>query len=136
MALWIALGVVLLFVGVLWYVIGREPGPDPVDVAIAYERAWERYDFSALYDLSGEERRDGMRRDAFVAAQRAAFADRLSTRRAADRVDAEHADQSGDTAHVVTVLQSEGGTVHNDLVLRRRSSRWVVTAYALHEPAP
>jgi hypothetical protein len=57
----------------MWVSIGREPGPGPADVAIAYEHAWDHLDFDLLFDLSGDELRDGMRRDRFVAAKRHAY---------------------------------------------------------------
>ena len=134
MALWIALGAVLLAVGLLWAAVGLERGPSPIDVAIGYESAWDRFDFSTLFDLSGDELRDGMNRAAFVTAQKAAFTPRPS--RHVDRIEIESESASGDAAHVVTSLYSEGSVVRNDLVLRRRNGRWVVTAYGIRpEPA-
>jgi hypothetical protein len=130
MALWIGLGAVLLSVGIFWVVIAREPGPSPVDVAIGYEAAWDRLDFSTLFDLSGDELRDGMNREGFVAAQKAAFTPSGAPRHV-DRIEIERNRASGDAAHVVTALHSEGAVVQNDLVLRRRSGRWFVTSYGI-----
>src|SRR5436305_9037106 len=62
----------------MWISIGREPGPGPADVAIAYERAWDDLDFDLLYELSGDEMRDGMRKPRFVAAKKAAYAGKHS----------------------------------------------------------
>ena len=58
----------------MWFAIAREPGPGPADVAIGYERAWDELNFGLLWDLSGAELRDGMRRDQFIAAKRPAYA--------------------------------------------------------------
>ena len=55
---------------VMWIAFGLEPGPGPADVAIAYENAWDKLDFDLLFDLSGDEMRDGMRRAEFIAAKR------------------------------------------------------------------
>jgi hypothetical protein len=130
MALWIALGVVLAAVGVMWAAVGLDPGPSPADVAVGYESAWDRLDFSTLFDLSGDELRDGLNRDGFVAARRNAHASGSQARRV-DRIEVEDSSASGDTAHVVTALHAEGSIVQNDLVLRRRNGRWVVSSYVI-----
>jgi len=57
----VALVIVALLLLFMWISVGREPGPGPSDVAIAYERAWDELDFGLLYDLSGAELRDGSR---------------------------------------------------------------------------
>ena len=69
MALWIALGIILVLLFVLWIAFGLEPGPGPADVAVAYETAWDKLDFDLLFDLSGEELRDGLHRAEFIARQ-------------------------------------------------------------------
>ena len=69
-ALIVALSVLFLLLFFMWFSIGREPGPAAVDVALAYERAWDELDFNLLYDLSGPGLRDGLRRDQFIAALR------------------------------------------------------------------
>src|SRR6476661_305363 len=68
----------------------RSPaGPGPSDVAIAYERAWNDLDFNLLYDLSGAELRDGLRRDQFVATKRAAYANADKNARIGARIGVE-----------------------------------------------
>ena len=52
--------------------VSADPGPSPVDVALAYEQAWDHLDFEGLWSLSGDELRDGLRRPEFVAAKNAA----------------------------------------------------------------
>ena len=68
MPLAIAIGIILVLLVVMWVAFAKEPGPGPADVAIAYEGAWDQLDFRLLYDLSGDELRDGLRREQFVAA--------------------------------------------------------------------
>ena len=63
-------GALLLF---LFFALAHEKGPSAADVAIAYEIAWDHLDFSMLYDLSGAELRDGMRREPFIAAKHKAY---------------------------------------------------------------
>ena len=69
----IAVAVILVLLVTMWVVFAKEPGPGPADVAIAYEGAWDHLDFDLLYDLSGDELRDGLRRDRFIAAKKAAY---------------------------------------------------------------
>jgi hypothetical protein len=128
--LWIALVLVAVLLGVLFVAFARDPGPDPADVAIAFERAFDLLDFSLLYDLSGDELRDGQRRDAFVAAKRAAHAN-APMRRLASAIDVESVVRSHDTSVVVTRVETGGGAVRNTLVLERRSGVWLVVGYAL-----
>ena len=52
-------------------IVSADPGPSPVDVALAYEDAWDHLDFEGLWTLSGDELRDGLGRPEFVAAKRA-----------------------------------------------------------------
>jgi hypothetical protein len=123
---------VLIVAGLLlfmWISIGREPGPGPSDVAIAYERAWDELDFNLLYDLSGPELRDGLRRDQFLAAKRAAYAQRSS------RIGAEIAVETSvagtKTALVVTRVTAGGGSVLNNVMLDHTANGWVVIGYSL-----
>jgi hypothetical protein len=125
----VALVVVAVLVGVVFYGFVRDPGPGPADVAVAYERAWDRLDFSVLHDLSGDELRDGMRRDAFVAAKRAAHG--ASVRRVSESIRVASVVRTDDTALVVTEVVTIDGRVHDDVVLERRGGRWVVVGYAL-----
>ena len=70
MALWFALAGLAILVGVLFIAIGKEDGPQPADVALAYEMAWDRLDFDTLFDLSGTELRDGAKAIPTVAVSR------------------------------------------------------------------
>src|SRR5882762_11768015 len=86
MPLAIAIGVVVALIGFLFYAIAHERGPGAPDVAIGYERAWDELNFGLLWDLSGEELRDGMRRDQFIAAKRQAYANEAHGR-VAERIE-------------------------------------------------
>lgn len=132
MAFAIAVALAVVAVLILWVVVAREPGPAPDEVAIAYEQAWARLDYPTLYDLSGDELRDGLRLHDFVAHKRATV--RGGPAGPLPRVSVESAGASGDTAHVVTVIGDPGSadSVRNDVLLRRRQGRWVVVSYTLH----
>ena len=95
----VIIGLLLLF---MWISVGREPGPGPSDVAIAYERAWDELDFGLLYDLSGAELRDGLRRDQFIAAKRAAYANTGKNSPIGARITVETSIAGHQTALVVT----------------------------------
>ncbi len=120
--------------------VALDPGPSPDDVAVAYELAWDRLDFEAVWSLSADELRDGRHRTAFVADKRHAYAE-ASTRREAGKPEL-----SGLAAHVVvedvatgddaSVVQTrvelhDGKTVRNRVDLVRRDGRWQVLAYEL-----
>ena len=128
----IVIAVVLVFVllGILWTALAKESGPAPADVALAYETAWDRLDFDLLYDLSGDELRDGLRRDQFVAAKRAAYAKHDPGYLGAD-VEVEGAVATGQTALVVTRVTTGGGSVRNNVLLERRAPGWTVVKYSL-----
>jgi hypothetical protein len=137
----IAIVVIALLLVFMWIAVGREPGPGPSDVAIAYERAWDDLDFNLLYDLSGAELRDGLRRDQFVAAKRAAYANTNAgaRRRIGARITVETSVAGHQTALVVTKVTADGGAVLNNVMLDRTSNGWVVVNYALRadtETAP
>ena len=129
MPLLIALLVVLALLFVLWIAFGMEPGPGPADVAIAYENAWDRLDFDLLYDLSGAELRDGMNRDRFVATKKAAHAQHAGHVGANVKVD--DVVSTAQTAVVITSVSTNEGTVHNRVLLEKRSPGWTVVSYAL-----
>ena len=135
MPLVIALGVVFLLLLFMWISIGREPGPPPSDVAIAYERAWSELDFSLLYDLSGAELRDGLRRDQFIAAKRAAYAAPHAGARIGAKVSVETAVTGHQTALVVTCVTADGGSVSNNVMLEHTANGWVVIGYSLRPDA-
>jgi hypothetical protein len=135
----IALIVVLVVIAGLlvfmWISIGREPGPSPVDVAIAYERAWDDLDFDLLYDLSGDEMRDGLRRERFVAAKKAAYAENRVPRRLGAAVDIDTAITGHQTALVVTRVDAADGSIRNNVMLEHRSNGWVVVGYSIRPDA-
>jgi hypothetical protein len=125
----VALVIIALLLVFMWISVGREPGPGPSDVAIAYERAWDELDFSLLYDLSGAQLRDGLRRDQFIAAKRAAYANAQT--RIGARIGVETSVAGHQTALVVTRVVADGGAVRNNVMLDHTSNGWVVIGYSL-----
>jgi hypothetical protein len=127
---------VLALVVCVIVLVAVDPGPGPSDVAAAYEQAWDRLDFDALWALSGDELRDGMDRRSYVAAKAAAYAGRAELGHLADQVVVERVDTLSGSATVRTrVGLRNGDVVRNDVQLAKRNSVWVVTAYEL-VPAP
>jgi len=111
-------------------------GPSPSEIAEAYELAWDRLDFAALWSMSGDELRDGLDRRAYLAAKTAAYAGRSNLGGLAERVDLDEVDVGLAFARIRTRVTLRGGElVHNDVVLARRGSAWVVTGYSL-APGP
>src|SRR3954462_3775928 len=108
MPLFLAIGVVVALIGFLFYAIAHERGPGAPDVAIGYERAWDELNFGLLWDLSGEELRDGMRRDQFIEAKRKAYADPKSRGRLAEGIEVDTFVEGNQTALVVTRVAAEG----------------------------
>jgi hypothetical protein len=127
----IALVIVFALLLFSWVAIAREPGPGAADVAIAYERAWDELDFSLLYDLSGPELRDGMRREQFVAAKRAAYKRADATQRIGSHVTVDTAISGHQVALVVTRVEANGGYVRNNVTLEHGSNGWTVVGYVL-----
>jgi hypothetical protein len=124
--------VVLALVIALVVIVALESGPPPQDVAIAYEGAWDRLDFESLWNLSGDELRDGLGRTAFVAAKRAAYAGHASLGHLAGDVVVEDADVGSAVASVQTRLTLRDGTsARNDVELAKRAGKWVVVGYRL-----
>jgi hypothetical protein len=130
MALWFALGVLALLSGFFFIAVGKEDGPAPADVALAYELAWDRLDFDTLYDLSGPELRDGAKRPGFIATKRTAY-DGVRRGRLAARIEVENVVAAPDTALVVTNVSTGEGSVRNNVLMERRAGRWYVVAYSL-----
>ncbi|MDQ1509913.1 MAG: hypothetical protein QOG50_1757 [Actinomycetota bacterium] len=130
-ALWIAIGLVVALLGFLFYAIAHERGPGAPDVAIGYERAWDELNFGLLWDLSGEELRDGMRRDQFIAAKRHAYANAEARGRLAEHIEVDTFVEGNQTALVVTRVAAEGASVRNDVLLERRANGWAVVGYSL-----
>ncbi len=139
MPLVIALVIVALLLLFMWISVGREPGPGPSDVAIAYERAWDELDFGLLYDLSGAELRDGLRRDQFISVKQSAYANAARNARIGARVAIDTSVAGHQTALVVTRVTAEGGEVRNNVMLDHTANGWVVIGYSLrpdNETAP
>jgi hypothetical protein len=130
-ALIVAMSVLLVLLFFMWISIGREPGPAAVDVAIAYERAWDELDFNLLYDLSGPGLRDGLRRDQFIAAKRAAYARPESRARLGADISVETSVAGHQTALVVTRVVADGSPVRNNVMLEHGANGWLVVGYSL-----
>jgi hypothetical protein len=135
--IWIGVVVLVIALAIALVVaVARDPGPSPAEVALAYEHAWDLLDFDVVYRLSGPELHDGQRKAEFVAAKRAAYANRRKFGHLVAEATAEAERCEGDAAAVVTRLTlRDGSTVHNELRLLRRSRAWEVVAYELR-PAP
>lgn len=137
MPLVIVLVVIFGLLVFMWIAVAREPGPSPADVAIAYEKAWNELDFDLLYELSGSELRDNMRKDRFIAVKRAAHERGDAPPQRLDaHVGVETFVKGHITSLVVTKVESEGATMYNNVMLERRSNGWVVVSYALRTDAP
>ena len=130
-ALIVAMSVLLCLLFFMWVAVGREPGPAPVDVAIAYERAWDELDFNLLYDLSGPGLRDGLRRDQFIAAKRAAYARPESRKRIGADITVETSVAGHQSALVVTRVVADGSPVRNNVMLEHTANGWLVIGYSL-----
>ena len=131
MALVVAIVVIVALVGFVFYAIAHEPGPGAPDVAIGYERAWDELEFGLLWDLSGPELRDGLRRDQFVAAKRAAYSKAEAPARLGARIAVETSVAGQQSALVVTRVAAGGGSVLNNVMLDHSANGWVVVGYAL-----
>jgi hypothetical protein len=126
----VAIAVILALLGFLFYAIGHEKGPSAPDVAIGYERAWDELDFGLLWDLSGPELHEGLRRDQFIDAKSAAYANEPHGR-LAERIDVDTFVAGNQSALVVTRVTAEGTSVRNDVLLERRANGWTVVGYSL-----
>ena len=129
--------VVLALVVSLVVAVARDPGPPPEDVAVAYEDAWDRLDFEALWTLSGDELHDGLRHREFIDAKRAAYAAQPGLGGLAAGVSVERVDAGRQVAVVRTcVALHDGGAAHNEIQLEARGGRWVVVGYDLLRSDP
>ena len=135
MPLVIAIGVIVALIGFLFYAVAHEPGPRAPDVAIGYEHAWDELNFGLLWDLSGPELREGMRRDQFIAAKRAAYANE-SRGRVAESIEVDTFVEGNQSALVVTCVRTQGSSVRNDVLLERRANGWTVVGYSLRPGRP
>ena len=128
----IAGALVLLLAGTAVVIYAKDPGPLPVDIAIAYELAWDRFDFDALWTLSGPNLRDGLDKKQFVAAKASAYTDRSELAHLAGQVDVEVAESVGDVSVIRTRLTlRDGSVIHNEVSLLRNAFGWSVTGYVL-----
>jgi hypothetical protein len=128
----LAVAIILVFVllGILWTAFAREKGPAPQDVALAYENAWDQLDFDLLYDLSGDELRDGLGRKQFIATKRAAYESDRHGRLGAE-VAVEESVSTGQTALIVTRVTTPDGSVRNYVMLEHRPAGWLVVKYSI-----
>jgi len=123
---------ILVLVISLVVIVAIEPGPPPQDVAVAYEGAWDRLDFGSLWDLAGDELRDGLGRRAFVDAKRTAYAGHQALGHLAGAVVVEDADVRTSVASVQTRLAlRDGSSAQNRIELAKRAGKWVVVEYRL-----
>ena len=131
MPLFVAIAIIVVLLIYLLYAVAHERGPGAPDVAIGYERAWDELNFGLLWDLSGEELRDGLLRDQFIDAKRKAYANVSARGRVADSIVVDTFVEGNQSALVVTCVTAEGINVHNDVLLERRANGWTVVGYAL-----
>lgn len=114
--------------------VARDPGPGPLDVAVAYEHAWDRLDFDALWRLSGPALRGGRDRRAFIDRHREASDPRIP-RHQLRRVEVEALQRHGPDAVVVVTrpVHRDGTRLRNEVVVVRTHEGWVVQGFT---PAP
>ena len=72
-----------------------------------------------------------MRRDQFVAAKRAAYANAGKSARIGARISVDTSVAGHQTALVVTRVEADGGAVRNDVMLDHTANGWVVIGYSL-----
>ncbi len=117
----------------LVFAVAFERGPTPGDVALAYELAWDRHDFTGLWTLSSPELRDGRSRSDFVNDKQVAYRNQPRLRAVVDHVEVEAvAAHSRRAASVLTRLDlRDEASVHNEIRLERFNGSWRVVSYAL-----
>ena len=107
-------------------------GPSAAEVALAYEHAWDRLDFEAVWALSGAELRDGLDREPFIAAKRAAYERQPALRGIAESVAVDVVSEDRGFAVVHTRVElRDGGAAVDAVQLAKRAGRWLVVAYEL-----
>lgn len=125
---------------VMWMVIAvaKAGAPGPADTAVAYEHAWDRLDFSTLWNLSGPGLRDGRTRDQFVRDKVTAYhGEARSLAGLVRTVEPERVDVNGPVARVLTRLRLHSGeSLVDELLLERVGPAWQVTAYHLSARDP
>jgi len=126
----VAISIILVILVYMLWAIAHEKGPSAPDVAIGYERAWDELNFGLLWDMSGEELRDGMRRDQFIEVKSKAYAN-AARGRLAERIEVDTFVEGEQSALVVTRVTAEGISVRNDVLMERRANGWTVVGYSL-----
>ena len=123
-----------------WVVVavGKTGAPSPADTAVAYEHAWDRLDFTTLWNLSGPNLRDGRTRDQFVRDKVAAYrAEGHGLAGLVRSVRPERVDVNGPVARVLARLELHSGeSVVDELLLERIGPAWHVTAYHISSRDP
>ena len=123
-----------------WVVVAvaKAGSSGPADTAVAYEHAWDRLDFSTLWNLSGPGLRDGRTRDQFVRDKVAAYRDESHALAGLVRsVRPEQVDVNGPVARVLARLELHSGeSVVDEMLLERIGPAWHVTAYHLSSDDP
>jgi hypothetical protein len=133
----IAATVVVLLALALVVVAALDGGPPPSDVALAYEEAWDRFDFAALWVLSGDELRDGLGQADFVKLKSDAYRERQELGHLASRIAVEEVRGGKVIATVRTRIDlRDGSSSANDIDLEKRNGRWLVVAYRLEPSTP
>jgi hypothetical protein len=121
--------------------VAKAATPSPADTAVAYEHAWDRLDFSTLWNLSGPNLRDGRTRDQFVrdkvAAYRADGHGEAVLAGLVRTVQPEKVDVNGPVARVLARLELHSGeSVVDEMLLERIGPAWHVTAYHISSGDP
>jgi hypothetical protein len=123
-----------------WVVVavGKAGAPSPGDTAVAYEHAWDRLDFTTLWNLSGPNLRDGRTRDQFVRDKVAAYrAEAHGLSGLVRSVRPERVDVNGPVARVLARLDLHSGeSVVDEMLLERIGPAWHVTAYHISTGDP
>ncbi|HVW33411.1 MAG TPA: hypothetical protein VHL53_12795 [Acidimicrobiia bacterium] len=123
-----------------WVVVAVAKGgsPGPADTAVAYEHAWDRLDFTTLWNLSGAGLRDGRTRDQFVRDKVDAYRGEAHALAGLVRsVRPERVDINGPVARVLARLELHSGeSVVDEILLERMGPAWHVTAYHLSSDDP
>ena len=126
--------IILLLCLAVVIAVAKDNGPGPDDVAVSYElRVGPARLRSALDPLGQRSCATASTGKQFVAAKRAAYAERAELRGLAAHVDRRRPGRAAATTRssATRVELRDGAVVHNRIELVRRSFRWQVVAYAL-----
>lgn len=131
-ALWVASILTFVFGGLLIAAFAKVTPVGPSETAVAYEHAWDRLDFSTLWNLSSPLLRDGRTRDQFVRDKREAYQGEVHLAGLVKTVRTVMVDTSGPVARVHTRLDlADGSVVTDEILLERTGAGWQVTAYTI-----